>query len=377
MGNTWYWSERLMRSRNHAAAEWPRDNNSWRYVGVTHEAYIHPVRTLSHDLFISYVGDTDTSSLPQMPDVIAGSFYIAHDAEKTPEKTRQRLMQDVHLLEQYLDKPDAHLDEEWQYTRGIFYLAQSHRSLGHLEVAEGLWQRRYLAAPLSQQRQFSYLRYGAHLGLAQICAVAGGWSCQEHFEAAHRLCPRAEPLVYLALHLPAGSRRLDALQRAQKVKHLQASLEMMEALARPGRSQRAIRHEEQGSNLYVKLPKEEAEFAWEFIPHTNIYSPQGIKLEDEDDSNSFRSCQRRCSLSRYCQCFVYENATHTCERFVDCAVADFIVDRMYDVYMKERQVNMQAPQDIAWWVVWVMIGALAGGLGKGSAGFATYERASE
>ncbi|CAK9032754.1 unnamed protein product [Durusdinium trenchii] len=228
---TWYWSERLMRSKNHQEPGWPQNSSSWRYVGVTHEAYIHPVRTLSNDLFINYIGDTDASQLEGLPEPVAGSFYISHNAERTEEKSTRRLRQDVQLLEDYLNKDDAHLDA-WQYTRAIFYLAQSHRSLQNFEVAKELWER-YLTSEISGLRQFSYLRYGAHMGLGQICAqqpslwrhtTATSRSCLQHFEEAHQLCPRAEPMVYLALSMPDGAkeRRL-ALQRAKEVQHLQAS----------------------------------------------------------------------------------------------------------------------------------------------------------
>eukprot|EP00913_Durusdinium_trenchii_P027832 g26096.t1 len=142
---TWYWSERLMRSKNHQEPGWPQNSSSWRYVGVTHEAYIHPVRTLSNDLFINYIGDTDASQLEGLPEPVAGSFYISHNAERTEEKSTRRLRQDVQLLEDYLNKDDAHLDA-WQYTRAIFYLAQSHRSLQNFEVAKELWERRLLGA---------------------------------------------------------------------------------------------------------------------------------------------------------------------------------------------------------------------------------------
>ena len=36
------------------------------------EAYIHPVRTLSNDLFINYIGDTDASQLEGLPEPVAG-----------------------------------------------------------------------------------------------------------------------------------------------------------------------------------------------------------------------------------------------------------------------------------------------------------------
>ena len=225
----WYWSERLLRADNHAGPGWPNASNStWRYVGVTHEAYINPMRTLSNDLFINYVGDTDKSQLPPLRNEVAGSFWISHDAEKTAEQSQARLRQDVQLLEAFLDRRDAHSDR-WQYTRAIFYLAQSHRSLSNLDVAKELWER-YLASDLSLWRQFSYLRYGAHLGLGQVCAQAvhlfgnDAAQCSHHFLEAHRLCPRAEPLVYLAFMLPEGSaERMNALQKAEGVMPLEAS----------------------------------------------------------------------------------------------------------------------------------------------------------
>ena len=225
----WYWSERLLRGDNHAKPGWPRaENSTWRYVGVTHEAYINPTRTLSNNLFINYVGDTDNSQLQPLLDEVPGSFWISHDAQRTVEESQMRLRQDVQLLEAYLDQSEGYSDR-WQHTRAIFYLAQSHRSLNNLDVAKELWER-YLAADLALWRQFSYLRYGAHLGLGHVCTQArhlfGNEAdrCSHHFLEAHRLCPRAEPLVYLALTLPDGSQeRLDVLQKAEGVIHLEAS----------------------------------------------------------------------------------------------------------------------------------------------------------
>ena len=224
----WYWSERLLRADNHAKPGWPlADNSTWRYVGVTHEAYINPMRTLSNDLFINYVGDTDKALLPPLRGEAAGSFWISHDAQKTSEESQGRLRQDVQLLEGFLNQRDAHSDR-WQYTRAIFYLAQSHRSLSNFDVAKDLWER-YLASDLALWRQFSYLRYGAHVGLGQICAEAGylfgeASKCRHHFLEAHRLCPRAEPLVYLASMLLEGSEeRMEVLRKAESVMHLEAS----------------------------------------------------------------------------------------------------------------------------------------------------------
>ncbi|CAE8623248.1 unnamed protein product, partial [Polarella glacialis] len=233
--SAWYWSERLFRSDNHAELSWPSGNNSWRYVGMTHEAYINPSRTMDGDLFIQYVGDTDPSVAQGMPEAVAGSFHISHDAERSPKQQQRRLRQDVRLLEGYLDKSTSQ-DDAWQYTRAVFYLAQSHRSLGNGEVAGDLWAR-YLGSELSTMRQFSYLRYGAYLALGQLCAEKDGAlvsssgtraplpaDCRQHFEEAHKLCPRVEPLVYLALSLPPGDPdRLEALQRAERVAPLQAS----------------------------------------------------------------------------------------------------------------------------------------------------------
>ena len=224
----WYWSERLLRADNHAKPEWPSGNSTWRYVGVTHEAYVNPTRTLSNDLFINYVGDTDKSVVPPLRSAVAGSFWVEHNAQKTAEESQMRLRQDVELLEGYLNRDDAHSDR-WQYTRAMFYLAQSHHSLSNFDVAKELWER-YLASDLALWRQFSYLRYGAHLGLGQLCAQAKhlfgseAANCGHHFLEAHRLCPRAEPLMYFALMLPEGSQeRMDLLQKAEGVMHLEAS----------------------------------------------------------------------------------------------------------------------------------------------------------
>ena len=225
----WYWSERILRADNHAKPGWPfADNSTWRYVGVTHEAYINPMRTLSNDLFINYVGDTDKALLPPLRGEVAGSFWISHDAQKSSEESHRRLRQDVQLLEGFLNQREAHSDR-WQYTRAIFYLAQSHRSLRNFDIAKDLWER-YLASDLALWRQFSYLRYGAHIGLGQICAEAGSLfgdeasKCRHHFLEAHRLCPRAEPLVYLASMLQEGSEeRMEVLRKAESVMHLEAS----------------------------------------------------------------------------------------------------------------------------------------------------------
>lgn len=241
--NVWYWSERLLRADNHAAPGWPSaaDANSWRYVGVTHEAYIHPTKTMGNELFIQYVGDTDSTVHAGMPAEVAGSFYISHDAEKSEEQSLRRLRQDVRLLEGYLDRPNAR-EDRWQYARAIFYLAQSHRSLGHFDVAKDLWER-YLASDLAGWRQFSYLRYGSHLALGQICAEEARSSskqlpqhCVKHFEQAHTLCPRAEPLVYLALSIgpPGAPARLDTLLRAEQVAPLEASTGHCAVYAEPG-----------------------------------------------------------------------------------------------------------------------------------------------
>merc|ERR1711924_285066 len=84
----------------------------------------------------------------------------------------------------------------------------------------------------AQWRQFSYLRYGAHLSLGQICAERADASgsgalpqeCQQHFEESHKSCPRAEPLVHLASAMKKGSQeKLDVLQRAQAVAGLENS----------------------------------------------------------------------------------------------------------------------------------------------------------
>merc|ERR1712232_1196909 len=107
MGPTvWYWSERLMRSNNHAEPTWPAGNSSWRYVGVTHEAYVHPERTMSGSLFINYVGDTDPARAIGMPAAVAGQFYISHDADDAAESKQRRWLRDVQLLERFMDKPD-------------------------------------------------------------------------------------------------------------------------------------------------------------------------------------------------------------------------------------------------------------------------------
>merc|ERR1712008_263749 len=159
------------------------------------------------------------------------------DAKRTPEKEKQRLWRDVGLLEGYLDRIDAH-DDEWQYARSLFYLAQTLRSLGFRQQARDLWQR-FLQLSFSQRRTFSYLTYGAHVALGQLCAeegsVAATPTCAQHFEEAHRLCPRAEPLIYLALSLPLGDpARLQALRRAEKVLPMQASTVHCAIFAEPG-----------------------------------------------------------------------------------------------------------------------------------------------
>lgn len=250
--NVWYWSERLMRADNHAAPGWPAGNSTWRYVGVTHEAYVNPVLTMGGDLFLQYVGDSVAPPNAQgMPAPVAGEFFVSHDAEKTQEQQRKRLLMDVHLLEAYLDRPDAH-EDKWQYARALFYLAQSHRGLGFGAVARELWER-YLALDMAAWRQFSYLRYGAHLALGQICAEDHlrlaqeevlPTACRSHFEDAHKLCPRIEPLVYLAMALPAPSQgrlRLEVLRRAAAVAHMQASTGHCAVHAEP--------------ELYARLPQ--------------------------------------------------------------------------------------------------------------------------
>lgn len=188
---------------------------------------------------MNYVGDTDVSKLPTLPEP-AGSFYkffyISHD-ERTEQKTNRRLRQDVQLLENYLNKDDAHLDA-WQHSWAIFYLAQSHRSLRNFGVAKDLWQR-YLSSEISSRRQFSYLRYGSHMGLGQICSESpelwtGAFQRSKTFRIfrawsiLRRLIAYAlawsQSMVYKALALPPSEKkaRMKALQRAKGVQHLEA-----------------------------------------------------------------------------------------------------------------------------------------------------------
>ncbi|CAK9104013.1 unnamed protein product [Durusdinium trenchii] len=384
---TWYWSERLMRSKNHQEPGWPQNSSSWRYVGVTHEAYIHPVRTLSNDLFINYIGDTDASQLEGLPEPVAGSFYISHNAERTEEKSTRRLRQDVQLLEDYLNKDDAHLDA-WQYTRAIFYLAQSHRSLQNFEVAKELWER-YLTSEISGLRQFSYLRYGAHMGLGQICAqqpslwrhtTATSRSCLQHFEEAHQLCPRAEPMVYLALSMPDGAkeRRL-ALQRAKEVQHLQASTghcaifaeesvyqqidtfidrlpngfcrkrNLVDEFGHGYRMTTDDLEDAEGTYVYVKLAQVPRTFQWQTVPG-KLHSPQSNRLEEvgvetrplqeSPPGVSLTWCRNLCAMSRLCGCFVYSDVTKKCERFANCQRA--IIDPIPRVHTI-RGINGELP----------------------------------
>uniref|UniRef100_A0A7S4PSB9 Uncharacterized protein n=1 Tax=Alexandrium monilatum TaxID=311494 RepID=A0A7S4PSB9_9DINO len=180
-----------------------------------------------------------------MPAPVAGEFYVSHDAERPPEKQQRRLWQDVHLLEGYLDRPDAH-EDKWQYARSVFYLAQSHRSLGFADTARELWER-FLGLGFSQKRQFTYLGYGAHNALGQICAEESvrrrderlPQDCRKHFEEAHKICPRVEPLVYMAMAMPTSSReRLEVLRRATRVAPMQAASGHCAIFAEPGAYER-------------------------------------------------------------------------------------------------------------------------------------------
>eukprot|EP00434_Breviolum_minutum_P017756 symbB.v1.2.015671.t1/scaffold1178.1/size133623/4 len=410
--NTWYWSERLLRSRNHAAPGWPNSTDGWRYVGVTHEAYIHPVRTLSSDLFINYIGDTDVSKLQKLPEPVAGSFYISHDAEKTEQKSRQRLRQDVQLLENYLNKDDAHLDA-WQHSRAVFYLAQSHRSLGHLEVAKNLWER-YLSSKISSLRQFSYLRYGSHMGLGQICSESPDLfesQCLNHFEEAHRLCPRAEPMVYLALALPSSQKkaRVKALERAKEVQHLEASTghcavyaeesvyrqidtllaqekkgprcvrslymfcsngKSLRYLTSPGRCEKRHFYEDitkdddalsrdiffkdaQGTNLYVKLTPAADPPAFEWKAIIGILAPSSGKiLEKDTPAMSFGSCRDLCARSRFCNCFAFSNVSSICDRYFNCQSSQVVPDSRYKVYYKVGPLHEDSEP---WALKWIMM----------------------
>lgn len=208
---------------------WPAGNNSWRYVSVTHEAYVHPTKTMGGDLFIQYVGDVDPrGSATGMPAPVPGPFFIMHDADRTADDRTRSLRRDVRLLEGYLARDDARLDE-WQYARALYYLAQSLKGLGFGDAAADTWLR-FLAQEVSKRRTFSYLAQGAQQGLGQLCVAepreaeeALPARCASHFEEAFKLCPRAEPLVMLASSLPRGDpQRLLALKRAQEVVPMEA-----------------------------------------------------------------------------------------------------------------------------------------------------------
>jgi hypothetical protein len=57
----WSWSERLMRTSNHLINNWP-NVNSWKYVGLTHEAYINEQR-LKDGIAMTHAGvDTQPNS---------------------------------------------------------------------------------------------------------------------------------------------------------------------------------------------------------------------------------------------------------------------------------------------------------------------------
>ncbi len=142
-----------------------RGDRTWHYVGATHE-------------YIEAEGPETVATLD--------AIVVHHHADGGTRK--DKFTRDLRLLEAELAKDDGN-------TRALFYLAQTHRDLGHLEDAIELYSRRARMGGWEEEVFYSLYQVGV------LKAQAGDWSAAVPWllDAWNYRPSRVEPLYHLAL----------------------------------------------------------------------------------------------------------------------------------------------------------------------------------
>jgi glycosyltransferase involved in cell wall biosynthesis len=153
-----------------------RGDRTWRYVGSTHE----------------YIESEGPETLAALDAIV-----VHHHGDGGTRK--DKFTRDLRLLE-------GELAEDEGNTRALFYLAQTHRDLGHVDDAIELYSRRSRMGGWEEEVFYSLYQVGV------LKAQAGDWSAAVPalLDAWNYRPSRVEPLYHLAL----GYRNRSAHQAA-------------------------------------------------------------------------------------------------------------------------------------------------------------------